>query len=175
MTRLREPRERTYLWESATIGTARLRELSGLELMRLIRDGGLPMAAIGQTVGFRLTEAEPGRAVFEGEPEPFVYNMFGAAHGGYAATLLDSAMGCAVSTLVPRGSGYTTVDLTINYVRPIRAATGLVRAEGRALHAGRRTATAEGRLVAVADGKLLAHGLTTCLVFPLGEGAVAGD
>jgi uncharacterized protein (TIGR00369 family) len=164
------PEERRYGFETATIDQALLRELSGLEVMRRIRDGLLPLAAIAQTVGFRLAEVERGHVVFEGAAERFVYNMFGAAHGGWAATLLDSAMGCAVHTTVPRGSGYTTVDLTINYVRPVRVETGPVRAEGRVLHAGRRTATAEGRLVAAADGKLLAHGLTTCLVFGLGEG-----
>ena len=161
------PQERRYAFETATISRELLAELSGLELMRRIRDGLLPLAAIAQTVGFRLVEAEPGTVAFEGVPEPFVYNMFGAAHGGYAATLLDSAMGCSVHTTVPRGSGYTTVDLTINYVRPVRAETGPVRAEGRVLHSGRRTATAEGRLTALADGRMLAHGLTTCLVFDL--------
>jgi uncharacterized protein (TIGR00369 family) len=166
---LHEPRERTYTYEAATIDPAVLRELSGLEVMRRIRDGELPLAGIAQTVGFRLAEVEPGFVAFEGTPERFVYNMFGVAHGGYAATLLDSAMGCAASTTVPRGNGYTTVDLTINHVRPIRVETGTVRAEGRVLHAGRRTVTAEGRLVAAGDGRLLAHGLTTCLVLPLGE------
>jgi len=161
------PEERRYAFETGTIDRGVLEELGGLEVMRRIRDGALPLAAIAQTVGFRLVEAEPGMVAFEGAPERFVYNMFGAAHGGYAATLLDSAMGCAVHTTVPRGSGYTTIDLTINYVRPVTVETGPVRAEGRVLHAGRRTATAEGRLVAVGDGKLLAHGLTTCLIFPL--------
>ena len=161
------PEERRYAFETGTIDRGVLEELGGLEVMRRIRDGALPLAAIAQTVGFRLVEAEPGMVAFEGAPERFVYNMFGAAHGGYAATLLDSAMGCAVHTTVPRGSGYTTVDLTINYVRPVTVETGPVRAERRVLHAGRRTATAEGRLVAVSDGKLLAHGLTTCLIFPL--------
>jgi uncharacterized protein (TIGR00369 family) len=161
------PEERRYAFETGTIDRGVLEELGGLEVMRRIRDGALPLAAIAQTVGFRLVEAEPGMVAFEGAPERFVYNMFGAAHGGYAATLLDSAMGCAVHTTIPRGSGYTTIDLTINYCRPVTVETGPVRAEGRVLHAGRRTATAEGRLVAVSDGKLLAHGLTTCLIFPL--------
>lgn len=162
-----DPEERRYAFETATVDRDVLKELGGLELMRRIRDGKLPLAAIAQTVEFRLVEVEPGMVAFEGAPERFVYNMFGAAHGGYAATLLDSAMGCAVHTTVPRGSGYTTIDLTINYVRPVTVETGPVRAEGRVLHSGRRTATAEGRLVAAGDGKLLAHGLTTCLVFGL--------
>lgn len=164
---MQAPEERRYAFETGTIGPELLKELGGLEVMRRIRDGELPLAAIAQTVGFRLTEVEPGVVAFEGAPELFVYSMFGAAHGGYAATLLDSAMGCAVHTTVPRGSGYTTVDLTINYVRPVTVGTGPVRAEGRVLHAGRRTATAEGKLVATGDGRLLAHGLTTCLIFPL--------
>ena len=170
---MRRSVERRYAFETETIDRGLLRELSGLEVMTRIRDGALPWAAIAQTVGFRLVEVEPGRVVVEGEPEPFVYNMWGIAHGGYAATLLDTCMGCAVNTTVPRGSGYTTVDLTINYARPIRVETGPVRAEGRVLHAGRRTATAEGRLTA-ADGRLLAHGLTTCLVFALGNVEAAG-
>ena len=161
------PEQRSYVYDAATIGPELLRELSGLEVMERIRDGLLPLAAIAQTVGFRLAEVEPGRVVFEGTPEAFVYNMFGAVHGGWAATLLDSAMGCAVNTTVPRGSGYTTVDLTVNYVRAVRVETGAVRAEGKVLHQGRRIATAEGRLVAADDGRLLAHGLTTCLVFEL--------
>ena len=161
------PEERRYAFETETIDPGVLKDLGGLEVMRRIRDGELPLAGIAQTVGFRLVEVEPGMVAFEGVPERFVYNMFGAAHGGYAATLLDSAMGCAVNTVVPRGSGYTTIDLTINYCRPVTVETGPVRAEGRVLHAGRRTATAEGRLVSVGDGKLLAHGLTTCLIFGL--------
>ncbi len=164
---MRKTEERaSYAYETSAIDAALLKELSGLEVMQRLLAGELPMAPIAQTLAFRLIEAEPARAVFEAEPQRFAYNMFGAAHGGYAATLLDSCMGCAVCTMVPRGSGYTTVDLTINYIRPICTDTGLIRAEGRALHVGRRTGTAEGRLLA-ADGRLLAHGLTTCLIFDL--------
>jgi uncharacterized protein (TIGR00369 family) len=171
---MRAPEERRYAFETATIDRRLGRELSGLELLRRIRDGELPTAAMAQTLAFRFAEVEPGRVVVEGEAGRFVYNMWGIAHGGWAAALLDTCMGCAVSTTVPKGSGYTTVDLTINYVRPARAETGLVRAEGRVLHAGRRTATAEGRLVAASDGRLLAHGLTTCLIFEVGPDDAAG-
>jgi uncharacterized protein (TIGR00369 family) len=130
------PEERRYAFETGTIDRGVLEELGGLEVMRRIRDGALPLAAIAQTVGFRLVEAEPGMVAFEGAPERFVYNMFGAAHGGYAATLLDSAMGCAVHTTIPRGSGYTTIDLTINYCRPVTVETGPVRAAGCCTRAG---------------------------------------
>jgi uncharacterized protein (TIGR00369 family) len=162
---LSEHISRTYTYDNRTIASERERR-SGLEIMRAILTGELPMAAIAQTLDFRLTEVEAGRVTFAGEPQRFAYNMFGAMHGGWAATLLDSAMGCAVNTTVPAGSHYTTVDLTINYVRPVLAATGEVRAEGRVLHGGRKIATAEGRLTD-ADGRLLAHGLTTCLIFAL--------
>ena len=171
---MRAPEERRYAFETATVDRRLLHELSGLEVMQRIRDGELPASAMAQTMDFRFTTVEPGRVVVEGEPGRFVYNMWGIAHGGWAATLLDTCMGCAVNTTVPKGNGYTTVDLTINYVRPARAETGLVRADGRVLHAGRRTATAEGRLVAATDGRLLAHGLTTCLIFELGPDDAAG-
>ena len=117
---MHEPQERRYAYETGIIGPELLKELSGLEVMQRLLAGDLPMAAIASTLDFRLALVEPGRVVVEATPQRFVYNMFGAAHGGYAATLLDSCLGCAVCTMVPRGSGYTTVDLTINYIRPIR-------------------------------------------------------
>ncbi|MFO1039524.1 MAG: PaaI family thioesterase [Geminicoccaceae bacterium] len=170
---MRRPAHRSYAHETALIEPSVALEMSGLEIMEAIRDGRLPIAAIAQTIDFRLVEVEAGRTVFEGEPDRHVHNMFGAAHGGYAATLLDSAMGCAVQTTVPKGRAYTTVDLTINYVRPILLGAGTVRAEGKVLHSGRRTATADGRLVG-ADGRLYAHGITTCLIFPVDEMRVSG-
>jgi uncharacterized protein (TIGR00369 family) len=110
-----------------------------------------------------------GRAVFQGEPRREHLNPLGSIHGGYTATLLDSCMACAVHSTLPAGTGYTTVEIKINYVRPLLEATGPVRAEGRIIQPGRRIATAEGRLVDAA-GKLYAHGTTTCLVFPLDAG-----
>ncbi len=159
---------RTYSYDARLITPAERATRSGLEIMRAILSGELPMAAIADTLDFRLAEVEPDRVLFVGTPEKSAYNMFGAMHGGWAATLLDSAMGCAVNTRVPVGSHYTTVDLTINYVRPVTEATGEVRAEGKVVHAGRRIATAEGRLTA-ADGRLLAHGVTTCMIFALSQ------
>jgi uncharacterized protein (TIGR00369 family) len=169
------PKERSYRHETATIAAEQMRTMSGLQIMQAILAGDLPLAAIAQTVGFRLVEVERGRIAFESEPSEHIYNMYGAAHGGYAATILDSALGCSVCTMLPAGTAYTTVDLTINYVRPVRVETGTVRAVGQVLHVGRRTATAEAKLLA-SDDKLLAHGLTTCLVFPLEErGPPRGD
>ena len=142
---------------------ARGRELSGLEYVRLIFAGELPPPPIATLIGFRGVEAEPGRAVFELVPGDEHYNPIGSVHGGIALTLLDSAMGCAVHTLLEAGVGYTTLEVKANFVRPITAETGLVRCEGTVVHAGARVATAEGRVTDTA-GKLLAHGTTTCLV-----------
>jgi uncharacterized protein (TIGR00369 family) len=148
-----------------------LRRHSGLELMRMLLEGVLPMAPIAATLGFRLVEVERGRVAFEGVPGVRVHNLHGTAHGGWAATLLDSAMGCAVLSVLPPGVGHTTTELSIRYVRPIGEATGPLRAEATILHAGRRLATAEGRLVGLACGRLYAHGQTSCMILPLGEDA----
>lgn len=142
---------------------ARGRDLSGLDYVRAIFSEELPPPPIAVLVGFRGVEVEPGRAVFEMVPGRQHYNPIGSVHGGVALTLLDSAMGCAVHTLLERGVGYTTLEVKTNFVRPILADTGLIRCEGTVLHAGSRVATAEGRLTD-AGGKLLAHGTTTCLM-----------
>jgi uncharacterized protein (TIGR00369 family) len=144
--------------------TATPPQLTGLEHLRAIMDGELPPAPIALLMDVRPVELEEGRVVFAGVPDERHYNPIGTVHGGYAATLLDSAMGCAVQTLLPAGAGYTTLDLQVRYVRPMTVATGEVRAEGTIVHAGRRQAVAEGRIVRAADGKLLAHGTTTCLI-----------
>jgi uncharacterized protein (TIGR00369 family) len=143
---------------------ARGLELSGMEYIRAIFEGELPAPPISQLIGFRGVSAEPGRAVFEMEPGPQHYNPIGSVHGGVALTLLDSAMGCAVHTLLEAGVGYTTLEVKTNFVRPITADTGLIRCEGIVIHQGSRIATAEGKLTD-SSGKLLAHGTTTCLIF----------
>ena len=142
---------------------ARGRELSGMDYVRAIFAGELPPPPIATLMGFRGVEAEPGRAVFEILPGDEHYNPIGSVHGGVALTLLDSAMGCAVHTLLEAGVGYATLEVKASFVRPITSETGLVRCEGTVLHAGSRVATAEGRVVDAA-GTLLAHGTTTCLI-----------
>ena len=139
---------------------------SGLEFLRGIIDGKHPIPPIADLVGFALTEVEFGRVVFQGMPEFKHYNPLGTVHGGYAATLLDSCMGCCVHSTLPVGVGYTTLEFKVTLIRAITAETGPVTAEGRILNAGRRAATAEGRLTD-AKGRLLAHGTTTCLVFDM--------
>lgn len=138
--------------------------LSGLEYMRQLLAGERPPAGMGRLMNFRLVEVEEGRAVFTVEPDERHYNGLGIAHGGLAATLLDSAMGCAVNTMMPAGKIFTTLEMKLNYVRPIRRATGEVRCEAAVLHVGGRVATAEGRITD-AGGKLYAHGTATCMLF----------
>jgi uncharacterized protein (TIGR00369 family) len=116
-------------------------------------------------LGFHLVEIEEGRAVFEGLPEFRLYNPIGTVHGGFAATLLDSALGCAIFSTLAKGDAWTTLELKLNYVRPMNKDTGPVRAEGRIVHRGRTVATSEGD-VKDASGKLYAHATTTCMIFP---------
>lgn len=137
---------------------------TGLEVIRAMLDGESPRAPIGDTLDFVLVEADIGRAVFQGRPLARHYNPLGTVHGGWFATLLDSAVGCAVHTALPAGKAYTTAELKINIVRPLTDKVPLVRAEGRVIHLGGRMATADARMTGP-DGKLYAHASTTCFIF----------
>ena len=137
---------------------------SGLEIMQAMLRGELPYPPIAKTLDFLVVEVGPGHAVFQGTPKFAHYNPLGSVHGGWFATLLDSALGCAVHTMMPPGRGYTTAELGVNLVRAITTKVQRVRAEGRVIHCGRQLATAEARLVGP-DGTLYAHASTTCLVF----------
>ena len=143
-----------------------VKHLSGLEFMQGIMQGRFAPPPIAAALKFELIEVTAGFAVFEGVPEFAFYNPIGVVHGGYAATLLDSCMGCAVHASLPAGQAYTTLEFKINFVRALTDKTGRVRAEGRVIHPGSRAATAEGKLYD-GRGKLLAHATTTCLVFPV--------
>ena len=138
---------------------------SGLEFLTDMVEGKLPQAPMCATLGFHLAEASDGYARFDGVPEFRHYNPIGTVHGGFAATLLDSALGCAIFTTLAKGDAWTTLELKLNLVRPINKDTGTVRAEGRIIHRGRTVATAEGTVKDKA-GKLYAHATTTCMVFP---------
>ena len=139
---------------------------SGLEVMLAMLRGELPWPPIARTLDFQLMEVEAGRAVFQGTPGPNHLNPMGSVHGGWYATLLDSALGCAVHTMMPPGRGYTTAELGVNLVKSIGPKVQRVRAEGKVLHCGRQLATAEARLFGP-DGTLYAHATTTCLVFEM--------
>ena len=139
---------------------------SGLDLLQSMLRGELPAPPIGKTMDFLLLEAEDGRAVFQGTPGPAYLNPMGGIHGGWYATILDSALGCAVHSKMPPGRGYTTAELSVNLVRAVGLKVPRVRAEGKVLHCGRQLATAEARLFGP-DGTLYAHATTTCLVFEM--------
>jgi uncharacterized protein (TIGR00369 family) len=139
----------------------------GLTFLQAMIDGAHPAPPIARTLGFTLVRVAEGLAVFEGVPGEAHLNPIGTVHAGFAATLLDSCVACAVHTTLKQGEGYTTLELKLNLVRPILPATGTVTAEGRIIHRGRTVATAEGRLADRA-GRLLAHATTTCQIFPAG-------
>jgi len=137
--------------------------LSGLEYFKRMIAGEFPPPPFLALLGIRLTEAEEGRVVFTGTVDEPHYNGMGVAHGGYAATLLDSALGCAINTMMPPGRRFTTLELKVNLTRPLTRDVGPLRCEATIVHLGGRTATSEGRIVD-AKGKLYAHGTTTCIV-----------
>ena len=139
---------------------------SGMEFLQRIWRGELPSAPIGHTLDFVPIEGEPGRVVFQGTPGRQHYNPIGSVHGGYFCTLLDSALGCAVQSMLPQGQGYTTLELKVNLIRAMTEKTGPVRAEGKVIQVGRSVGIAEARLYDV-DGKVYAHATTTCLVFAI--------
>jgi len=141
----------------------RRRAMGGLAFFRHMLEGQMPQAPMTKLLSMRLLEVEEGRVVFGARPTREHYNGMGVVHGGLAATLLDSALGCAINSMAPPGKIYTTLELKINYTRPLTEEVGDVRCEARVIHLGSRTATAEGRIVD-ADGKLYAHGTTTCIV-----------
>lgn len=157
-------RTRTVTWDDPLIGADAAKSMSGLDYLQAMLRGELPRPPISHTLDFVLESVSEGRATFVVTPQEFHYNPIGVVHGGLAATLLDSALGCAVQTMLPAGSGYTTLELHVNLVRAITKDTGQLRAEAEIIHMGRTTATAQAKLVD-STGKLYAHGTTTCLIF----------
>ena len=146
------------------------RRLSGLEFFQKMVAGEMPPPPLVALLGLKLVEAESGRVTFIGVAREEFYNGMGVAHGGFAATMLDSALGCAINTMMPAGRVFTTIDLQIHYTRPLRREAGELRCTATVVHVGSRTATSEGRIVD-ANGKVYAHGTTTCILVepPRGE------
>jgi uncharacterized protein (TIGR00369 family) len=158
-------RSLTIHWQDPLLGPriAAERGLTGIEYMRAIVQGVIPPPPIAQLMGLKLMSAEEGKAVFAVTPGEQHYNPMGVVHGGLAATLLDSAIGCALQSIAPPGSFYTTIEIKVNYLRPLLVSTGRVFGEGSVLHAGRQTALAEGRVVDE-NGKLYAHATSSCML-----------
>lgn len=152
---------RTY----GTVSPERQKAMSGLEFVKGLASGELPLNTIAQTLGYDVVEAESGRVALTLCPTGAHLNPWGTVHGGLTATLLDSCMGLAIQSMLDKGIGSTTLEFKISLVRAITLETGQIRAEGKVLNCGRRVGTAEGR-VTDAKGRLLAHGTTTCLIFP---------
>ena len=155
---------------SATARTAAVkfppeRDCSGVEFLRRIASGEYPNIPMADHLGFRIVEVEAGRVVVAGRPDERSYNLMGSAHGGWHAAILDTCMALSAMSSLDANTRHTTVDIRINYLRPLTTDTGEVRAEGRLLQGGRRLAYCEGRLVDGA-GKLIAHGTSSCLIFP---------
>jgi uncharacterized protein (TIGR00369 family) len=162
-------RSRTYSWQDPAPALAALGSRPGSEVLAAMLARQLPAPPVMATLGIEAEVFEEGRAVFSLVPAEFHYNPLGSVHGGVIATLLDSAAGCAVHSVLPAGTGYTSLDLVTKYLRPVTVATGRVSVEGRVLSRGSRTALAEARLTD-ADDRLLAHATSTCLLFRLDEG-----
>lgn len=163
-------RSRTYEWRDPAVSAAELGRFSGLEFLREIAAGRLPGPPIAATLDFTIDEVEEGRVVFRCVPGEEHYNPIGSVHGGLYATLADSAAACAVQSTLPRGMAYTSLDLSVRFLRSVDAATGPIRAVGVVRNRGRRTALAEAELLDGRD-RLLAHATSTCLLFPLPQEA----
>lgn len=138
---------------------------SGLDYIQRIVRGEIPGVPIGELLGFRVIEAQAGRVALTGQPDPRCYNLIGTVHGGWAASILDTALALATLSSLDEKNAFTTLDIRINFVRPITVETGALRAEGRVLHAGRRVALCEAKLTD-RDERLLAHGTGSCLIVP---------
>ena len=163
MSNLQASRTRVISWEDPMAAIETGKTISGIEYLKALQSGELPPPPIAVLMGMWMTEVSEGRVVFAAEPAEYHYNPLGTVHGGVMATLLDSALGCVVQSMLPAGISYTTLELKVNYLRPITTKTGTVYCEGKIIHVGGRIATAEGRLTD-AVGKLYAHGTTTCII-----------
>jgi uncharacterized protein (TIGR00369 family) len=159
----RATRRRSYGWEDPAVPAATAGELDGISFLREIVAGRIPPPPIAATLGFGLVSVEPGRAVFDIVPAEYHYNPIGSVHGGVYATLCDSACGCAVHSMLPAGAHYTSMDLSVRFIRPVTTGSGRLRCEGTVTHLGSRTALAEARLTGP-GGRLYAHATSGCLI-----------
>lgn len=150
----------TFNWQDPLAAAKEGVSLSGLEYLRKIKNGEFSPPPMLVLMNATPLEIEEGRVIFEAEPQEYHYNPLGSIHGGFAATMLDTAMGCAVHTTLPAGVRYTTLEIKINYVRPLTGETGVVFCEGKTIHVGGKVATAEGKITGK-NGILYAHGITT--------------
>lgn len=160
----KQPQRRlTVTWDDPKVSARNAAEIGGLEYLQGIADGTIPPPPIALLLGYRIAAVEKGRAEFTLTPAEYLYNPFATLHGGIAATLLDTAMTAAVLSCLPKGAGGTTLEIKVNYLRPVSDRTGPVRAIAEAVHLGRQTATAQGRLIDGRD-KWYAHAIATFMI-----------
>ena len=161
-----DDRTLTVTWEDPAIGASQVKDMSGLEYLQAIIDGSIPPPPIAKLMGFTIDSVEVGRAVFTVEPHESHYNPIGTVHGGLVCTLLDSVAGCATQTTLPKGMAYTSLEIKVNYLRPVLATSGTLTAVGIVTKPGRRAAFVDAT-VTDASGKLVATATSTLLVFPI--------
>lgn len=159
-------RSRTYQWTDPLETAAKAKTMTGFQFLEGILKGDIPSPPIASTLDFKPLTLEEGRVSFEFEPREFHYNPIGSVHGGVISTLLDTAMGCALQSSLPRGVAYTTLELKINFIKAVTHKSGILKAEGRLIHNGKSTAFAEADLKD-SEGRLYAHGVSTCLLFQI--------
>jgi uncharacterized protein (TIGR00369 family) len=164
MTHLQNNRTRTVNWEDPRDAVQRRKTLSGKAQLEALRSGEFPPSPVAVLLGTRITEVSEGHVVFTMEPAEYHYNLIGTVHGGVIATILDSTLSCAILSVLPPETGCSTIELKVNYLRPLTVETGTVYGDGKIIHVGERTATAEARLTD-ATGKLYAHATGTCIIF----------
>lgn len=157
-------RSRTITWEDPIEGAAKARTMAGIDYLQAMTDGEIGMSPLTQTLDIKAVGFEKGQAIFVFEPQEFHYNPIGAVHGGVITSILDSAMGCALHSTLAAGSGYTTLELKVNFLKAVTIKTGKLQAIGRLIHAGRTTALAEAQLIDK-DGVVHAHATSTCIIF----------
>ena len=157
-------RSRTIQWEDPLRGATEAKGMSGFDYLKSMSDGGLPLPPLLYTLDFKVESLERGQAIFSFEPQEFHYNPIGTVHGGVISAILDSAMGCSLHSLLPAGTGYTTLELKVNFLKSITIRTGLLKAVGKVIYSGSKTALTEAQLID-STGTIYAHGLSTCLIF----------
>jgi uncharacterized protein (TIGR00369 family) len=163
-------RSRTFSWSDPTANLPQLGQRTGLELLTAVESGELPPPPVMQMLGIDGIQVVAGSVTVTLTPREFHYNPLGTVHGGVLATLLDTAASCSVHSLLPAGTGYTTLDLTTKFLRPVTVDSGQLRCTGTVLSQGRRTALGEARLTD-GSGRLLAHATASCLLFEIPDGA----
>ena len=157
-------RDRSYDWDDPAPAAAAARDVDGLAFLQAMVEGKLPGAPVARTLDFAPVSVQPGEVVFEFTPAEFHYNPIGSVHGGVLATLCDSACGCAVQSMLPAGAFYTSLDLSVKFLRPVTSTTGRMTCGGTVTHLGTRSALAQARLTD-SRGKLFAHATSSCMIF----------